>query len=253
MAFSGKLVAANHADLLAKIIDFITGDPNTPGRDWTRLREESLEWGPAGVFRNTGLSGAEEVNIGLYAATYTDGVKGGLVCKVYKAFDCSEGGTDFLDTTYGNGTGEGGTHALLPCWNTAMNVWIWSNKARVMLVVESNGLYGNAYLGQFRRFSLPGENPWPLACLTDGYTNLWSYTTWHDTATAEPEFYKYDADMQQWIEIHSSLYFSIIYYFYCKIFLSGSLDSPEKSACSLHFCGYICGYQNLGCPKREIA
>lgn len=59
--------------------------------------------------------------------------------------------------------------------------------------------------------------------------------------------------MQQWIEIHSSLYFSIIYYFYCKIFLSGSLDSPEKSACSLHFCGYICGYQNLGCPKREIA
>lgn len=59
--------------------------------------------------------------------------------------------------------------------------------------------------------------------------------------------------LQQWIEIHSSLYFSIIYYFYCKIFLSGSLDSPEKSACSLHFCGYICGYQNLGCPKREIA
>ena len=52
------------------------------------------------------------------------------------------------------------------------------------MLVESNGLYGNAYLGQFRRFSLPGENPWPLACLTDGYTNLWSYTTWHDTATA---------------------------------------------------------------------
>ena len=44
-----------------------------------------------------------------------------------------------------------------------------------------------------------------------------------------------------------------IYYFYCKIFLSGSLDSPEKSACSLDFWGYICGYQNLGCPKREIA
>lgn len=58
--------------------------------------------------------------------------------------------------------------------------------------------------------------------------------------------------MQQWIKIHSSLCFSIICYFYCEIFLSDSLDSPEKSACSLHFCGYICGYQNLGCPKREI-
>ena len=36
-----------------------------------------------------------------------------------------------------------------------------------------------------------------MACLTDGYTNLWSYTTWHDTATAEPEYYKHDADMHR--------------------------------------------------------
>ncbi len=195
MAFSGKLTAANHADLLAKITAFITGDASTPGRDWTTLRQDSLAYGPATVFRNTGLSGAEEVNIGLYAATYTDGVKGGLVCKVYKAFDGSEGGTDFLDTAYGNGTGQYGTHALLPCWNTAMNVWIWSNKARVMLVAECNGLYGNAYLGQFRRFCLPSENPWPLACLTDGYTELWDSSTWHDAATATSG--SYDADMHR--------------------------------------------------------
>ena len=54
-----------------------------------------------------------------------------------------------------------------------MNVWIWSNKARVVIVAECNGVYANAYLGQLRRFSLPSENPWPLACLTDGYTSLW--------------------------------------------------------------------------------
>lgn len=51
-----------------------------------------------------------------------------------------------------------------------MNVWIWSNKARVVIVAECNGVYANAYLGQLRRFSLPSENPWPLVCLTDGYT-----------------------------------------------------------------------------------
>ncbi|MFQ6995986.1 MAG: hypothetical protein ACLR7Z_10785 [Bilophila wadsworthia] len=187
MAFSGKLTAANHADVFAKITAFITGDPAVPGRDWTVARHDALEWGPATVFRNTSLSGTEEVYVGLYAATYTDGVKGGLVCKVYKAFDAApraDGGTDFLDTRYGNGTGQNGTHSFLPCWNAAMNLWIWSNKARVMLVVECNGLYGNAYLGQLRRFSLPSENPWPLACLTDGYTSLWQYTTWHDAITS---------------------------------------------------------------------
>ncbi len=194
MAFSGKLIAANHADLLAKVKNFITGAPGTPGRDWTLMRQDSLEWGPAMVFRNTGLSDSEEVHVGLYAATHTDGVKGGLVCKVYKAFDNAPGGTGFLDTAYGNGTGMGGTHAFLPCWNSAMNVWIWSNKARVVIVVECNGVYGNAYLGQLRRFSLPSENPWPLACLTDGYTSLWTYTTWHDAVTTNVS---YDADQNR--------------------------------------------------------
>ena len=111
MAFSGKITAANHADLLAKVTSFITGDPGTPGRDWTVARQDSLTWGPATVFRNTGLSGSEEVYVGLCAATYTDSVKGGLVCKVYKAFDSAPGGTGFLDTAYGNGTGQNGTHA----------------------------------------------------------------------------------------------------------------------------------------------
>ena len=47
MAFSGKITAANHADLLAKVTNFITGDPGTPGRDWTVARQDSLTWGPA--------------------------------------------------------------------------------------------------------------------------------------------------------------------------------------------------------------
>lgn len=50
MAFSGKLTAANHADVLAKITAFITGDPAVPGRDWTVARHDALEWGPARSF-----------------------------------------------------------------------------------------------------------------------------------------------------------------------------------------------------------
>lgn len=72
MAFSGKITAANHADLLAKVTSFITGDPGTPGRDWTVARQDSLTWGPATVFRNTGLSGSE------------GGVRGALRRHVYR-------------------------------------------------------------------------------------------------------------------------------------------------------------------------
>lgn len=43
MAFSGKLTAANHADVFAKITAFITGDPAVPGRDWTVARHDALE------------------------------------------------------------------------------------------------------------------------------------------------------------------------------------------------------------------
>ncbi|MFR0873333.1 MAG: hypothetical protein ACLSHC_00735 [Bilophila wadsworthia] len=65
-----------------------------------------------------------------------------------------------------------------------MNVWIWSNKARVVIVAECNGYTPTPIWGQLRRFSLPSENPWPLACLTDGYTSLRQYTTWHDAITS---------------------------------------------------------------------
>lgn len=108
MAFSGKMTAASHADLLAKVTDFITGDPGTPGRDWTAARRDSLEWGPAAVFRNTGLAGSEEVYVGLYAATYTDGVKGGLVCKVYKAFDARRAERGFWIRPTATGRGRAG-------------------------------------------------------------------------------------------------------------------------------------------------
>ncbi len=186
MAFSGKMTAANHADLLATITAFITGDPSVPGRDWTVARQDALEWGPATVFRNTGLAGTEEVYVGLYAATKYDGISGGLVCKVYKLFNnglVSDGGTNFLDTTIRNGSGQDKTHSLVPCWNNEISLWIWSNKARIIVVVNCNNLYANAYLGQLKRLCLPSENPFPLACFTDGYTSLWEKETLYGSIT----------------------------------------------------------------------
>lgn len=199
MAFSGKITAGNHVDLLAKIRNWLTS-AGTAGRDWTVVREDVQDFGTSVVLRNTGLSGTEQVYIGLYAATHTDTIRGGLVCKVYKHFDgtpVADGGTDFFDAIFGNGNGTSGeskpsrTVSFVPCWNAEVNLWIWSSKGRVVLVIDCNGLYASAYLGQLIRFSLPSENPWPLACLTDGFVCLggiegtadWKFGSWHDTPT----------------------------------------------------------------------
>ena len=109
--------------------------------------------------------------------------------------------------------------------------WVAERENQPESFVEQFG-YAQSYFGK------------ALSSLTDTYSHIYG------AEDGEVDFA--DAIMQQWIKIHSSLCFSIICYFYCKIFLNDNLDSPEKSACSLHFCGYICGYQNLGCPKREI-
>ena len=181
MAYSGKMTVANHAALLAAIRGFVTGNPSVPGQDWTVADQADQTYGPSLVFANTGLAGTEKVYVGLYAATHTDSVKGGLVCKVYTRFDV--GKTTFLDTQYGNSDGYNSSRSLMPCWNAPVNLWIWSNKARILLIVECNGLYSNGYLGQYKRFCLPSENPFPLACLTDGLTTLWGQTSWHDSLT----------------------------------------------------------------------
>ncbi|MEG2004949.1 MAG: potassium transporter KtrB [Bilophila sp.] len=211
MAFSGKITANGHVDLFNKLRSWLTDTPATAGRDWTVVRQDAQDFGTSVVLKNTGLSGTEQVYIGLYAATHTDGVRGGLVCKVYKQFDGSPvatGGTSFFDTHLGNDDGTSGesrparTVSFVPCWNAAVKVWIWSSKGRVMLVVDCNGLYASAYLGQLIRFSLPSENPWPLACLTDGFVCLgggggtpsWKYGSWHDTPTVAVTYGNADAD-----------------------------------------------------------
>ena len=141
MAFSGKLTAANHADLFGQSDELHHGQSfrrRLVGRDWTVARQDSLTWGPATWSSGIpGPSGSEEVYVGLCAATYTDGVKGGLVCKVvnkaYRQRPRADGEYGF--SGYGATATErdrpGRTCSSGLAGTPPLNVWIRSNKARV--------------------------------------------------------------------------------------------------------------------------
>lgn len=179
MAYSGKLAASNHQDLFVQLKTFLTDTPAVPGRDWTVVKSGEFEYGPYVVLKNTGTNNNDNIWIGLYSAT-KDSTNGGMVCKVYSYFDEN---MDFFDTQYGNLAGcysrsdnSSKTHAFTPYWNNIVNFWIWSNKNRIIFVVNSNGMYSNAYLGKLKNSTFV---PFNLVCLTDSYTSLWDSTLFH--------------------------------------------------------------------------
>lgn len=191
MAYSGKLAASNHQDLFVQLKTFLTDTPAVPGRDWTVVKSGDFEYGPYVVLKNTGTNNNDNIWIGLYSAT-KDTTNGGMVCKVYSYFDEN---MDFFDTQYGNlagyystssSSGNLKTHAFTPYWNNITNFWIWSNKNRIIFVVNSNGMYSNAYLGKLKNSTFV---PFNLACLTDSYTGLWDNTLYHTQGLSSSDAY----------------------------------------------------------------
>ena len=212
-------VAGVAGNVFDTIIAFLTGDPGTPGRDWVMWADYRASSGNVGpsyqldqvVLRNTGKSDNEEIYIGIRAASHSGGIEAGLVLKTYYQFDNSlvlDGNgeayyaTNFYNTTYGSAEGAGDGN-YTKCWmpfktdesteiwenKPPLELWIFSNKARVILVLNTEERYSNGYMGQYIRHVTPQEIPYPLCCLADSFNggsgsqngNLWTtylgYTT----------------------------------------------------------------------------
>ena len=171
------------------IVNFLTSDPLTPGKDWVIHADYRTLVAPYQynrvVLKNTGKSDNEEIYIGISAHVHSAGFEAGLVLKTYYYFDntlMNDGTgkynyqTNFWNTVYGNGDGED----YRVCWmpfktNEAVSekppleLWVFSNKARVILVINTEGRYSNGYMGQYVRFVTPQEVPFPLMCFADSF------------------------------------------------------------------------------------
>lgn len=115
------------------------------------------------VLKNTGLSGEEEIYIGLLMISpgYD---KANVIVRSYKTF--TAGYTDFFDTIAGNGRNSNFDSAF-GLWDGSIYLWVFSNKQRIIIVVRNDTYYSFAYVGKFNQFAFPSEYPYPLACIGD--------------------------------------------------------------------------------------
>lgn len=173
MAYSGKQQATDASDLFAKIINFITGDSGVPGRDWVSVHTSGEEV----VLRNDGLMNNNLVYIGIkLEVNPSNGVDCGLVCKSYKHFDPAL--MSFYDDNYGNKRGNVNTDCMLAHWNGVMNYWIFSDSSRVIIVVNTQGMYAQAYTGGYTTYFPSTVHPQPLACIADSILSK-NGSTWY--------------------------------------------------------------------------
>lgn len=175
MAFTAG-TATNMADFCTKLYDFLTGDPATPGRDWTVLLRQAtcnnagvslangrFEW----VLSNVGLSGDETVIIGVREWDYAGGAAWGLDFNCYTSWvpgnllwngNSPLHGRVAYDVTWRRFT----EHPMLPLTNGSTAYWFMSNRQRVFILARANGKYYSAYIGFGNRLGSPSEYPYPL-------------------------------------------------------------------------------------------
>lgn len=184
-------VAGQAGCVFDTIVSFLTGAPGTPGRDWVihadfRTLTPPYQFNRV-VLKNTGKSNNEEIYIGISAHSHSAGFEAGLALKTYFYFDntlMNDGTgkynfqTNFWNTTYGNPDGASYYRCFMPfktneavSWENKppLELWIYSNKSRVILILNTEERYSNGYMGQYIRFVTPQEVPYPLMCFADSF------------------------------------------------------------------------------------
>jgi hypothetical protein len=193
MAKTGKLTATDASDLFSKVVSWLTSGAGA-GQDWTIVKDYRQDAEPLErvVLYNNGLSGQEDVYIGLSNEIHSDNVNAGLCCRVYRYFDPDI--HDFFDTTFGSRAGYGDTWGFVPYWNSQVDYWIWSNKQRIIVVIKTLDKYGCAYLGMIDRFMPPNEYQYPLVCLTDSMweSNWGTYIAYNELWSSRDSLYDFE-------------------------------------------------------------
>lgn len=112
--------------------------------------------------------------------------KANVCSRVYKYF--KPGYTPFYDTVYGSYRYADHDPAF-GFWDSTIDLWIFSNRFRIIVVAKSNVYYSFLYVGRFVPFCLPQEYLYPL--LNIGDLNIkpdCSVSQWYDSTSSYRSF-----------------------------------------------------------------
>lgn len=162
--------ATNQADLLAKIVTFLTTNTAlvTAGQAWTDLGTASGQttgkW-----LRGPGLSTTEQIFVGLQAVNDVPGDIYGIQIAGAQGFSAGNG--------FESQVGISPT-SFVAVWNSPMTYWIVGNGQRFVVVVKVSTTYHAMYCGKILPYGTPTQYPYPLFIGGESTTNLrWSNTT----------------------------------------------------------------------------
>jgi hypothetical protein len=157
-----------------------------PGRDWVELvyrnsrnsvgNDVALNDGGAGhgwtpgsckeaIFHNTGLSGTEDVYIGIREWKDVPNNAYGWDLNVYTNYtpaqqwnaNSAQHGHSAFSATYNHWS----EMPLLPLANSTMGYWLFSNRQRIIVGVRAASRYQECYLGFMRRYGTPTQYSCP--------------------------------------------------------------------------------------------
>ena len=182
--------------------DYVWGEP---GRDWVALENRPTRDNgsnePFGsdcrevILQNTGLSGRENIMIGIREWEYTTKSAAGWDLNGYlwhtagMAWNANyiDHGRTGYDTTWQHYD----YHPMLPLIDGTMYYWFYSNRQRIVVVVKVKSNYESAYLGFGRRFSPPSDYPYPLAVIGCLYGNRMHSDDGYEHAYIANPYYQY--------------------------------------------------------------
>ena len=155
--------------------DYLYGEP---GQDWKLLQSENTHnktgddiWGGTHkevILQNTGLSGLEQVMIGIREWYYLGGNAYGWNLNGYLWYNSgmswranlSEQGSarETYNTTYNTWS----VMPNVPFIDSTMYYWIFSNRQRIIMVIKVQSNYESMYLGFGNRYASPSRYAYPL-------------------------------------------------------------------------------------------
>jgi hypothetical protein len=137
--------ATDHDDLFELLRTFLTSGIGT-GENWTELDYSTGD--RSVLFQAPGLSGTEEIHVGLQLYESTGDDVFGFYGWMFRAYD--SGLAHWLQP---------GTSAQMfhPTLDTSIPYWFFANGQRVIVVTKCSTVYTSSYIGKFLQYGTPGE------------------------------------------------------------------------------------------------
>ncbi|MCD6358518.1 MAG: hypothetical protein J7L90_00965 [Dehalococcoidia bacterium] len=184
--------ATDYLDLAAKLKTFLTtnADLVAASQEWICNRDDGTEM----LFQGPGLSGAEEIFIGLKYFSdvgndiYSWDIASFLGYTPENIFDNQPGRVLAKD-------------AFFPLWDDSTPYWFIANGQRVIVVAKVSTTYQSMYLGKFLPYGTPGQYPYPV--FWGGMTNNPAYK--YSSTAAGLRFFPYAYSMSCYIYLPSGI------------------------------------------------